>query len=365
MQRWVSFFFLTVLSCAYGSSVTKKRFDLSPMSVAGFTRDLSMDSLNGSTSSATAGASSRTRIRQNQVLLSGANDEIAENPSYEDFHSETLVRFYEGALEGKEQLRQALMSHVQLKSNEAVISVLSYCYLNQYRQAFLAVVEAAHCRLPEIITLIEDLGSYTEEFVSDVKSFCSKLGDDSDYVFVEPSDWTFTSRPFLSIDDFMNLEPHRRLPAAVRQILEIPVMDCQVTSSFITNNVLNRFDLRTILVLYEIEMMDILHLHDTKGVIESYLKRAILFENNIEMAKLAHQMYINFCFHALKIIVDEKFSYESPLKNPFWFQDLYSLFKFATDNFIPGDFQNKVMQLAKPSAIRHYVAKTGLTALNF
>jgi len=111
--------------------------------------------------------------------------------------------------------------------------------------------------------------------------------------------------------------------------------------------------------------MDGLHLHDTKGVIENYLKRVLLFETNNEMAKLAHQMHINSYFNALKIIIDEKFSYESPLKNPFWFQDLFSLFKYASENYFPGAFQLKVMQLAKPCAIRHYVSKMGLTSANF
>lgn len=365
MKRIVAFFFITILSFTNSSSVHRKKFDNSPVSVAGFSRDLSSDSLNGSVSSTTAAATAGARIRQNQMLLSGASDFIVDRPSYDNFHTETLIRFYEGAKDGKEQLRQVLMSNVQEKGNEEVISALSYCHLNQYRQAFLAIIEVVFRRFPEIITTIEDLGCYSEEFIHDLKCFCTKLGDDSDYVFVEPSDWTFTTRPYLSIDDYMHLDPHCRLPAAVRQILEIPVRDSQVTSSFITNNVLKRFDLRTILVLYEIEMMDMMHLHDADGVMESHLKRVIIFESNTEMAKLAHQMYINACFNSLKLIVDEKFSYESPLKHPFWFQDLFSLFKFAGEHFFPGNFQETVMRLAKPSAIRHYNKKIGLSADNF
>ena len=350
MQRIVGILFLVLLVSASGSSsLNKRKFDKSPESV-----DMSLDNLNGIGSSIS------------RILVSEADTEIKNIDVCDKFDTEVLIRFYEGALEGKDQLKEVLMTHIKTKSDEEIIDALFHTYLNLYTQSYLAIIESIQSRLQQVVGILEGSDDFPVEFIQDLKQFCTQFGNDDDYVFINHFDANISRRPFLDISEFIHLDPHLRLPAAVRKVLDIPVADHQVTSKFIKNNVLsNNFDLWTILVIYEIEMMDGLHLHDTKGVIENYLKRVLLFETNNEMAKLAHQMHINSYFNALKIIIDEKFSYESPLKNPFWFQDLFSLFKYASENYFPGAFQLKVMQLAKPCAIRHYVSKMGLTSANF
>lgn len=311
MQKIISIFFLALLVFSSGasSSINKRLSNNSPVSVS-MTGNMSSNSLNG--------------LADSPSKIPFSRDESKINGGVHYFNSETLIRLYEGATEGREHLKEVLMEQIKSKSNDEIVEALYYSYINGYQQAYLAIIESIQNRLKDAVETFEGDDIYPKEFLEDLKRFCTEFGTDEDYIFIENFDINATKRPFLDINEFMHLEAHLRLPAAVRKITELSVADNEITSKFITNNVLaNHFDLWTILVLYEIEMMDVLHLHDTKGVIERYLKRVILFEKNEEMAKLAHQMYINSYFHALKIIIDEKFSYESPLKNPFWFQDLY------------------------------------------
>lgn len=353
MQKIISIFIVALLVYFRGasSSMNKRISNNSPISVS-MTGNMSSDSLNG--------------LAFSPLKSPFYRDESKITGGVHYFNSETLIRLYEGATEGREQLKEVLMEQIKSKSNDEIVEALYYSYINGYPQAYLAIIESIQVRLKDVVEVFESVDIYPKEFLEDLKRFCTEFGTDEDYIFIENFDIDATRRPFLDINEFMHLEAHLRLPAAIRKILELPVADNDVTSNFIANNVLaNRFDLWTILVLYEIEMMDVLHLHDTKGVIERYLKRVILFEKNEEMAKLAHQMYINSYFHALKMIIDEKFSYESPLKNPFWFQDLYFLFQYAKDNYFSASFNLKVIELSKPCAIRYYVSKVGLTAANF
>lgn len=356
MQKIIEIIFFTLLVSVGGSSSCCSSINGS----------LSSDSSSNNMSSenfSTMSCLSRGSLYSGNVDIKSNNNDSNDKINTE---SEVLIRFYERALEGKAQLKDVLMVHMKSNSDEKIISALYYTYRERYMQAYLAIIESIKSRLQLVIDVIEESDSYPEEFIEDLKRFCTEFDSDDDYVFITHSDANTMRRPFLEVSEFMHLDPHLRFPAAVRKILDIPVADSQIDSSFIRNNILaNNFDLWTILVLHEIEMMDGFHLHDSKGVIESHLKWVISFETNEEMAKIAHQMYINSYFEAVKFIIDKKFSYDSPLKDPFWFQDLYSLFKYAHENHFPADFQLKVMKLARSCAMRHYVSKMGFTAANF
>ena len=168
------------------------------------------------------------------------------------------------------------------------------------------------------------------------------------------SDWKKEDRPNISLEVFKSLSVEYRLPAYIRYITNIPVSNDQVVSRFIKENVLNHLDLTKIFVLYEIEMMDVLHSHDTEAVIESHLKTKIFSESNENMADLAFKLFDEGYDKALKLVIDRKFSYN----NIYFFKDLFWLLNYAKENYFPEEFNQKVLSFDKSSVVRKYVDKS-------
>ena len=284
-------------------------------------------------------------------------------------HAETdfLIRLYDVEMRcneilpgRKRDILNALINKIQTSDFDSITKALFYAYTNNFEYAMTMIIKTISDNFESILKYIVDSENFSEDFIEYVQCFKAKLSLDTDYVLINYADLIEAPRPFISMYDFKHIKAENRLPAAIRHITDISVSDDQVTSSFIKKNVIDRFDLETILILHEIEMMDNLHIHDTEGVIENHLNCKIYFERNDNMAKLALQMYVQGYFAALKLIIDKKFSFKSPFSSPLWFQDLIWLFNYAAENNFPEEFYPKVLSLAKPSAVRRYVSKSGI-----
>lgn len=165
-------------------------------------------------------------------------------------------------------------------------------------------------------------------------------------------------RPVINKSDFEGILPYKRFPAAIRQISNIgEVRDWQVNSDFIRNYVIDNYDITTLFALYDLEMMNRLHTNDTERVLENHLKQFISRESNRDMARMVHSMYVNEFWNAFKLIIDEKFSFDSVLNEPIHFKDLRYLMMYAAKHFYPDDFMNKVLEVADPEAARRYDKK--------
>ena len=199
-----------------------------------------------------------------------------------------------------------------------------------------------------------DFNSY-EHFKSCESKLDKYLDSDSESEYdIIDSVWKEEDRPDISIEVFKSLSVENRLPAYIRYITNIPVSNNQVVSRFIKENVLNHLDLTKIFVLYEIEMMDVLHSHDTEAVIESHLKTKIFSESNENMADLAFKLFDEGYDKALKLVIDRKFSYN----NIYFFKDLFWLLNYAKENYFPEEFNQKVLSFDKSSVVRKYVDKS-------
>lgn len=278
-----------------------------------------------------------------------------------------LIRLYETEMRGnqvlpgrKREIESALRRKMRTDNLQEITTALVYAHTNGFEHAFNLIIETISYRLNGVLDYIKELDQFSEDFIRDLNIYGAKFIKNSEYVLVTDSDLTVMTRPHISIEDFMDLNADARLPAVIRFVTEINVSDDEVTSFFIKNYVLNRFDLSTILILYQIEMMDAYHTHDTEGVIEKHLKHKVFVESNENMAKLALQMFVEGYDSALKLIIDEKFSFMSPFASPLWFKDLLWLFNFASENYFPEEFYAKVISLAKPCVVRRYVSRLGI-----
>lgn len=162
-------------------------------------------------------------------------------------------------------------------------------------------------------------------------------------------------RPVINKSDFDGILAYQRFPAAIRQVSNIgEVRDGDVNSDFIRNHVIDHYDITTIFALYDLEMMNKLHTNDKERVLENYLKQFTGRESNRDMARMAHSMYVNEFWNAFKLIIDEKFSFDSVLHEPIYFKDLRYLMMYAAKHFYPDDFMRKVFEVADPEAVRRY-----------
>lgn len=292
-----------------------------------------------------------------------------------------LIRLYETEMRGKtilpgrkREIENALRKKIERDHLEAIAIDLAYAHSNGFEHAFILIIETISDRFGIFLDYISGLDGFSENCIQDLKIYRARFtkpeededtdrfseDSDADYVFVTDSDLAVTKRPRILVSDFMDLSSNSRLPAVIRYITEIDFRDKEVTSSFIRNNVIDRFDLSTVLTLYQVEMMDNYHTHDTEGVIEKHLKHKSFVEGNEIMARLALQMFVEGHDTALKLIIDEKFSYMSPFTHPLWFKDLLWLFTFASENHFPEYFFTKVLSIAKPSVVRRYVSRIGI-----
>ena len=75
------------------------------------------------------------------------------------------------------------------------------------------------------------------------------------------------------------------------KLVGVSAKDSIIDSKFLKDYFISKFDLRTTLIVYEIEMMDRLHQHDSKGLIERNLKWQCFVNSNEVMAQMAIEMY--------------------------------------------------------------------------
>ena len=287
-------------------------------------------------------------------------------------HADTdfLIRLFNTEMQGKEilpgrkkEIETVLSEKIEkIEDFEAILSVLSYVYINQYKHALNLIIESlADDKFKTVMNYIKYLDFDFYEHLKSCKSKLKKSSNsdsDSEYEIVDYSDWKKEDRPNISLEVFKSLSVEYRLPAYIRYITNIPVSNDQVVSRFIKDKVLSNLDLAKIFVLYEIEMMDILHSHDIEAVIESHLKTKMFSESNENMADLAFKLFNEGHEKALKLVIDQKFSYSWQISNIFQFKDLFWLLNYSKDKKFPEVFHQKVLSLASPSVVRKYVVKS-------
>ena len=274
----------------------------------------------------------------------------------EKMETDFLIRLSEAELRGftilperREEIKRALTTKIRKKSIEEAVAALIYAFEGKYTTAFEFIVNM----FPSIGMLIEvskRLGA-SEAFIEELE-FQKTLK--TDYINVSNAEFDIDLR------EFEHLAPEQRFPAVIEKLVGVSAKDSIIDSKFLKDYFIGKFDLRTTLIVYEIEMMDRLHQHDSKGLIERSLKWQCFVNSNEVMAQMAIEMYAKGCFSALKFIIDNKFSYCSPFSNPIWFQDLSYLFKYANAMHVSKDFYDKVLALASPTAIRKYTEKIGM-----
>ena len=281
-----------------------------------------------------------------------------------------LIRLFDTEMQGKEilpgrkrEIEKVLREKIEkIEDFEEILSLLSSVYINQYKHALNLIIESlADDKFKTVMNYIKYLDFDFYEHLKSCKSKLKKSSNsdsDSEYEIVDYSDWKKEDRPNISLEVFKSLSVEYRLPAYIRYITNIPVSNDQVVSRFIKDKVLSNLDLAKIFVLYEIEMMDVLHSHDTEAVIESHLKTKIFSESNENMADLAFKLFDEGYDKALKLVIDRKFSYKLPITIPVWFQDLFWLLNYSKENNFTDEFREKVLSLARPSVVRKYVAKS-------
>ena len=283
-------------------------------------------------------------------------------------HMETdfLVRLYDSEMKGHVIL-PGRKREIESVLSEKSLDLLYYAYENRYEHSLSLIIGTISSQnFKKIISYIKylDFKFYDHLEVCRFKmenGIDDGLESDEEFKIIEESLWCEEDRPFISLEIFKSLSNEFRLPAFIRYTVNMPISDEQVYSRFIKKFVLNRLELGEIFALYEMEMMDIFHMHDKEAVIETHLKNVILFQGNESMAIWTRELFNQGHDKALKLIIDRKFSYESPFSNAWWFQDLFWLFNYAKDNGFPKDFYSKVLSLAEPSAVRRYVSKAGST----
>lgn len=178
-----------------------------------------------------------------------------------------------------------------------------------------------------------------------------------EYVIIDPTQVRrFSSRPVLAKTDFDFLDEKLRFPTAIRHIWNYDPAPANhvINSKFIRNQIINGYDLNTLMTLYELEMMNPTHSYDKDRALENYLVQAVRTENNEDMANLAIEMWAMENWAALKLIIDVKFSHESPFDAPILFKDLKYLMYQALRKHVPSDFCEKVLELASPRARDRY-----------
>ena len=299
-------------------------------------------------------------IKPEQDILSRLFDERVLELTETDFLirlSETEMRGFSILSDRKEDILRALTTQIRGKTLEEVIDALVYAFNRKYLLAFEFMIKMIPS-LDEIIEASKLRDGISSEFIEELE-FHQSLDE---YVQV--------SNEELEIDpsEFEHLPPQDRLPAVIKKLVGAPTDDdSNVDSKFLTDFFIGKFNLRTNFIIYEIEMMDKHHVHDRKGVIESYLKGKMFMETNGNMAQMALEMFSIGCFSSLKFIIDKKFSFESPFSKPLWFQDLSFLMDYASSNQFPKDFFSKVIDLANPSVMRRYADKVqfGIDKLEF
>lgn len=314
-------------------------------------------------------------LKEEELLLSDGKKDILSVIFDENVlkHSGTefLIRLFDTEMRGieilpgrKREIETALREKIrQVKGFEEILSLLSYAYTNQFKHALFLIVDTVNEQtFNNLMNYLKYLDFTFYEHLKAVKSNLEKdteSDSDDEYDKIDDSIWKEEDRPIISIEVFKELTNEYRLPAYIRYITNLPVSNDQVNSKFIKENVLSQFDLGIICVLYELEMMDNLHTHDTEAVIESHLKKSIFYDSNENMANLAWQLHNEGYDKALKLLLDQKFSYKSPISNAWWFQDLSWLFNYGKEHYFADGFYQKVLSLAKPSAVRRYVSKVG------
>jgi hypothetical protein len=348
--------FLTILSCLRSASIT----DNIKEKISSSDEDLT-DSMM------------KNLLKEEELLLSDEKKDILSILFDQNVlkHTETdfLIRLYDAEMHGlqilrgrKREIENVLMEKIrQIQDLEEILNFLSYAYTNRCENSLLLIIESVS--EPKFDIIMKNLKYLDFSFYEHLKSCKSNLkkdpDSDSEYDIVESPVWKEEDRPFISFKVFKNLTKDYRLPAYIRYVTNMPFNNDQVNSQFIKDNVLNRFELRIIFDLYELEIMDIFHSHDSEAVIESYLKTKIFNESNENMADITGQLFVEELDQSLKLVIDRKFSYKSAISilNQFPFQDLYWLFNYAeANNFMEGFYQ-KVLSLAKPSVVRLYLSK--------
>jgi transcriptional regulator CtsR len=353
-MRIVLVTFLTILSCLRSASITDNITEV----ISSSNEDLTQSMM-------------KNVLEEEELLLSDEKKDILSILFDENVlkHTETdfLIRLYDAEMQGKQILRgrkreigNVLREKIrQIQDLEEILNFLSYAYTNRCENALLLIIESAdESKFDIIMKNLKYLDFSFYEHLKSCKSNMKKGPDsDSDYYFVESPVWKEEERPFIPFEVFKNLTKEYRLPAYIRYITNMPFSNDQVNSQFIRDNVLNRFELSIIFDLYELEMMDTFHSHDTKAVIESYLKTKIFNSSNENMADIAAQLFAEELDQSLKLVIDQKFCYKSAILNQFRFQDLYWLFNYAEANCFMEGFYHKVLSLAKPAVVRRYLSK--------
>lgn len=299
------------------------------------------------------------------------------------FETDFLVRLYEAEMRKtdsvlpgrKREIKNALISKIQESSDAETAHALFYAFSEKFFLVFDLMIRTFSDRIPEIIDLLEfSQKPHLKELAQVLQmakarlngddSFESSEGsDDSSFEMIKHSSAVEEIYKTVKLVSAVNFTPQKRLPAVLRIHLNDPnLQDSEVDSKFLKRNIFSgtgAVDLNLALALYEVEMMDILHAHDRRGVIEKQLKKLLRRKSNEPMIRLALEMYENGFWNALKLIIDVKFSRQPWLKNPIFLYDLAALFKRAEELEFPQGFYEKILELASPDAVRRYMTRTG------
>lgn len=299
------------------------------------------------------------------------------------FEADFLVRLYEAEMRRtdsvlpgrKREIKNALISKIQESSDAETAHALFYAFSEKFFLVFDLMIRTFSDRIPEIIDLLEfSQKPHLKELAQVLQmakarlngddSFESSEGsDDSSFEMIKHSSAVEEIYKTVKLVSAVNFTPQKRLPAVLRIHLNDPnLQDSEVDSKFLKRIIFSgtgAVDLNLALALYEVEMMDILHAHDRRGVIEKQLKKLLRRKSNEPMIRLALEMYENRFWNALKLIIDVKFSRQPWLKNPIFLYDLAALFKRAEELEFPQGFYEKILELASPDAVRRYMTRTG------